>query len=225
MGGLGKKCFLCHMVSLLVYSKLKQCVSLCASITMSSITACRLCQTSVTSKNSFALFSTTWIWHKLTGRIVHLLEVSGNKLVISRRYHTKTFVPLYEKSVADCLSGLGLSSGLSNCWRAYEGQQSGSSVSDDVCERKAVQYCYYIMRCQMSVDNLQKPWNSTTIEQVCKQLKTGPFSSFASIGLGMRLTYPYTIRLCAYIDHLLYMWLSLLCICNAAKFQLVNVSS
>ena len=89
------KHFRCHMGSWLTsisYSELKQRGYLCTSITMSAINACRLCQASVKGKNSVTLVSTTGIRHKLTDRIVYLvylLEVSGNKLIISGRYHTK----------------------------------------------------------------------------------------------------------------------------------------
>ena len=177
------------MVSLLmsiVYSELKQHEILCASITMSAINACRLCQASIGSKNSIALLSTTRIQHKWTDRIVYLLEASGNKSVISRRCHTKTSFPLYTESIMDRCSGLGLSSGLSNCWRTYERQWCGSFASDDVC-KKAVQYCYYIAHCWTCVHNMWKRWNSTAIKRMCKWLKPDPFSSSASSGLGMRL--------------------------------------
>ena len=119
-----KKYFLCHMASSLtsiVYSKLKQHAYLCAGIEngassmMSAITAWRLCQASIRSKNSAALFSTTTIHHKLTYRIVYLLEVSGNKSIISHRYmyYIKISFPLYTNLTADCCLDLGLGSGLS----------------------------------------------------------------------------------------------------------------
>ena len=131
-----EKCFRCNMLSSLtpiVYSKFKQHAYLCASITMSVMNACLW--TPVRSNNSVALFSTTGIQHKLTHRILHLLEASSNESIISHEYHPKTSFPLYTDSIADRYSGLGLNSGLSDRWRAYKRQRSWSSASDDVYEK------------------------------------------------------------------------------------------
>ena len=133
-----KKRFCCHIVSSLtsIYSELKQHVYLCAArIMMSAINACL--RTLVKSKNSVALFSTTGIQHKLRDRIVYLLEASSNESILSCRYHPKTSFPLYTDSIAGRCSGLGLSSGLYYCWRAYKRPQFGSSASDDVCQKSS----------------------------------------------------------------------------------------
>ena len=132
------------MVSLptsIVYSKLKQRAYFCARITMSVINACCVCQGSVRSKNSVALFRTTAIQHKLTGRIVYLLESSSNKSIIFCRYtyHTKLSFPLYTELIADCCSDLGLSSGQSKPLEGlYERLWPGSFSLDDVCEKSSV---------------------------------------------------------------------------------------
>ena len=80
-------------------------------------------------------------------RIVYLLEASSNESIISRGYHPKTSFLLYTDSIADLCSGLGLSSGLSNRWRAYERQRSWSSVSDDECEKRTA-VLLYVRRCR-----------------------------------------------------------------------------
>ena len=123
MGRLRKTFFVVtwfHRLRLFVYFKLKQHACSCVSIMMSAINVCCLCQASIRSKNNIALFSTTGIQHKLTDRIVYLLEASGTKSIISHRYHTRMSFPLYMDSIADSCSGLGLSSGLSNCWMCVQ---------------------------------------------------------------------------------------------------------
>ena len=133
---------------------------------MSAINACL--RTLVTNKNNIASFSYTGIQHELTDRIIYLLEASSNESIIPCRYHPKTSFPLYTDSILDCCSGLGLSSGLPNHWRAYERQQSGSSASGE--KSTAVLFT-----------------EEVEIKRIHKTAETRPFSSSASSGLGTRL--------------------------------------
>ena len=98
-------------------------------------------------------------------------------------------------SIADRCSGLGLSSGLSNRWRAYERQWSGSSTSEDACEKRTA----VLLLCHALLDVSIICGSGLIAPQLSactKRLKPGPFSSSASSGLGTRLGCPLLCVLC-----------------------------